>query len=411
MTHCDRWDAGKIATADTVAEGFRVAIYKGFPLLAKATEESVGARKECIQITYEQALRVEYMTCRSTDDMAEMHQQFLDEKWGRDGSIFAASCMEYSSNRHYAIAKRIGHRLSNYLIMPVGRAVAEHCGDVQQMVQLYEKHLSDILVFVRSGVPEYDVSFYCVVAASSCLGLELESLHPFGKGYGELFGSWQYTDPSECETCYDSAAWAAWRAYTGDGTSSKDGRHHMHLKANIIWHNQAMLSLSLASMGTSSFDLSWLDSLPASDDLQLFDCFAAHVSFSNTRVTIAEVLEWQGRHKEAISFAAAEIQDCFNFSAASKVRAGRVLGQCHAALGEHALSVSAFDAAIELARRGRFLLSEALAIRGRALARRAGKGIGGGSGLHWDEHEGKQRLSEVMGRMQGPREPLERLLV
>jgi hypothetical protein len=110
------------------------------------------------------------------------------------------------------------------------------------------------------------------------------------------------------------------------------------------------------------------------------------------------------------SFAAAEIQDCFNFTATSKVRAGRVIGRCHAALGEHALSVAAFDAAIELARRGHFLLSEALAIRGRALAGRASGGVGGGSGLHWDEREGKQQLSEVMGRMQGPREPLERLL-
>jgi hypothetical protein len=110
------------------------------------------------------------------------------------------------------------------------------------------------------------------------------------------------------------------------------------------------------------------------------------------------------------SFAAAEIQDCFNFNAASKVSAGRVIGRCHAALGEHALSVAAFDAAIELARRGRFLLSEALAIRGRVLAGRAGEGVGGGSGLHWDDRQGKHRLSEVMGRMQGPRELLERLL-
>jgi hypothetical protein len=106
------------------------------------------------------------------------------------------------------------------------------------------------------------------------------------------------------------------------------------------------------------------------------------------------------------SFSVAELQDSFNFNASSKVRAGRVLGRCHAALGEHALSVSAFDAAIELARRGRFLLSEALAIRDRALAGQAtGKG-----GLHWDEHTGKQQLAEMMGRMQGPREPLGRLL-
>jgi hypothetical protein len=114
------------------------------------------------------------------------------------------------------------------------------------------------------------------------------------------------------------------------------------------------------------------------------------------------------------SFAQAEIQDSFNFNAASKVRAGRVLGRCHVALGQHTLSVSAFDAAISLAKRGRFLLSEALTVRGRAQAWR-GKGCDsgsavGGSGLHWDEHTGKQRLEEVMGRMQGAREPLELLL-
>jgi hypothetical protein len=106
------------------------------------------------------------------------------------------------------------------------------------------------------------------------------------------------------------------------------------------------------------------------------------------------------------SFAVTELQDRFNFSASSKVCAGRVIGRCHAALGEHALSVSAFDAAIELARRGRFLLSEALVVRDRALA---GQGAGGG-GLHWDEPTGKQQLVEMMGRMQGPREPLEVLL-
>jgi hypothetical protein len=106
------------------------------------------------------------------------------------------------------------------------------------------------------------------------------------------------------------------------------------------------------------------------------------------------------------SFAVAELQDKFNFNAASKVRAGRVIGRCHAALGEHALSVSALDAAIVLARCGRFLLSEALAIRDRALV---GQGAGG-SGLHWDAAAGTQRLEEVAGRMQGPREPLGQLL-
>jgi hypothetical protein len=107
------------------------------------------------------------------------------------------------------------------------------------------------------------------------------------------------------------------------------------------------------------------------------------------------------------SFAVADLQADFNFQAASKVRAGRVLGRCHAAMGEHALSVSVFDAAIELARRGGFLLSEALAIRDRALAGKDGRG----GGLRWDVSTRKQRVEEVMGRMHGPREPLRQLLL
>jgi hypothetical protein len=73
------------------------------------------------------------------------------------------------------------------------------------------------------------------------------------------------------------------------------------------------------------------------------------------------------------------------------------------------LSVTVFDAAIDLAKSGKLLLSEALAVRGRALvAGQQGVGGGAGSGLHWDEESGRQRLAEVLSRMQGPREALER---
>jgi hypothetical protein len=232
--HPKLWDAGKIATADTVTEGFRVMIYKGFSLFAKAADESVGARKECIHILYELVIGAQFMPFRSTDQTAEMHQQLLDEMWGRDGSILTAGCMQYSFDRHYAIAKGICARVDIILMYPVPRAVAEHCGDVQQMVQLYEKQLSDIRDFVSSGVSEVDASYYCSFAAPSCLGLELESLHSFGKGFVALLGSWQCTDPSECEGCYESAAWEAWRAAYGRGLSSKDGLHHLYLKTTLI---------------------------------------------------------------------------------------------------------------------------------------------------------------------------------
>jgi hypothetical protein len=120
------------------------------------------------------------------------------------------------------------------------------------------------------------------------------------------------------------------------------------------------------------------------------------------------VFEQQGRHTDAIRFAQTDLQDYHNLNVSSKVRAGWVLGRCHAALGQHMLSVSAFDAAIELAQSRKLLLSEALSVRERAATGRSGAGDGG---LHWDDETGKQRLAEVMGRMQGPREALERALL
>jgi hypothetical protein len=167
--------------------------------------------------------------------------------------------------------------------------------------------------YVRSGVVEMGVAWYCTTVPSSFVGLELEALHPFGKGLVALFASWWCTDPSECREWFGSAAWAAWRAHVGEGTSSKDGLHHMFPKPTIISGLQAVLSLSLASTGISNFDLGWLDSLPAADDSKLHDCVRANFSFVNPRVLIAEVFERQGRHKEAIRCAILLI--CTNYCA------------------------------------------------------------------------------------------------
>jgi hypothetical protein len=375
------------------------------------------------------------MGCRSTDQTTEIHQQLLEAKWGKDGSILVAACMDYRFDRHFIISQGVGGKADCFLQYPCALGLGEYCGNVQQMVTLFEKQLGGMRKWIKRGVPGNELTMYCFMTATGLTGLELKALHPFGKDISGLLGSGEgrCTVPSDCEEWYGSADWSAWRALYGDGISSKDSLHHMFLKPTIISTMQAVLSLSLASMGTSNFDLSWLDELPAANDPKLLDTMTAMYGLANVRTMIAEVLEWQGQHKEATrcantylpvhpcvcsdalmlflqfnrSFAVAELQDHYNFNAVSKVRAGRVLGRCHAVLGEHALSVSAFDAAIKLARRGRFLLSEALTIRGRALV---GQEAGGG-GLHWDEREGKQRVVEMMGRMQGPREPLERLLL
>jgi hypothetical protein len=168
---------------------------------------------------------------------------------------------------------------------------------------------------------------------------------------------------------------------------------------------RALLSFSVDARNV---DLSWLDDLPPADATTLYDMNMSNIIPTTARVLVAEVFEQQGRHADAIRFAQTDLQDYHNFSAVSKVRAGRVLGRCHAVLGQHMLSVSAFDAAIGLAQSRKLLLSEVLSVRGRAVEGRNGAG---GGGLHWDEETGNQQLAEVMGRMQGPREALERALL
>ena len=92
----------------------------------------------------------------------------------------------------------------------------------------------------------------------------------------------------------------------------------------------------------------------------------------------------------------AEISDEFNYTTPSRIRAGLLLGRCHAALGQHELAVAAFATSLQLAETCRLQLCQLLAVAGRAAAGRAVDG----TGSHWGVEEGRQRLGEVLGRME-----------
>ena len=99
-----------------------------------------------------------------------------------------------------------------------------------------------------------------------------------------------------------------------------------------------------------------------------------------------------------------------------KARAGRLLGRAHAARGEHALACAALEAALQTAKCGALLYSEALVVRQAALLGKAAQAHamtdgrdGSGSMQNWAEQTG--RLTEVMGRMRGDKQLLEKLLL
>jgi hypothetical protein len=295
------WDAGQVATEETAQEGVCMNIRKSIPLCTKAAEESVGAREESIRLVYELLNSGMYMSVRSTDEAVEVQQRCLEVKWGRDGSILTAACMGYRFERHYDISQGLAAGYDGFMQHPGGQYVAEYCGDVQQMVQIFETQLGAMQSFAKRGVPGIEIGVYWLLAAPSFTGLELQALHPFGTRVVALFESFagRCTDPSGCEEWHGSSDWSALTA-KWHGMSSKDGLHHIWLKPATILNLQAILSLSLASTNDSDFDLSWLEDLPSADDPKVHDSMAGGISFANTRVMIAEVLEWQGRHEEAV---------------------------------------------------------------------------------------------------------------
>ena len=109
----------------------------------------------------------------------------------------------------------------------------------------------------------------------------------------------------------------------------------------------------------------------------------------------------------------AEIGDEYGLNDQSNARAARILGRCHLALGQGGLSAAALDSAVQLGRERKLLLSEALSIRARAWGSADAPSEAGAArgGLVWTEQTGKERLREVMGRMQGDQQLLEKLLL
>jgi hypothetical protein len=101
--------------------------------------------------------------------------------------------------------------------------------------------------YIKRGVPGQEGPYYCFYAPASFVNPALEVLHPFGKGLVALFKVWQCTDPSECEE-WCATEGVELRARFGEGTSSKDGIHHLFLKPTMVSAFQAVVSLAFASV-------------------------------------------------------------------------------------------------------------------------------------------------------------------
>jgi hypothetical protein len=421
------WEDGKRPDGLSVLKGMSLWCSQATPLMQSACDNAVGARKVMLSMLAILCAHL-ILTCRVfcslkeyftiaklictpiavypaathvTEESATLFQSATDEHWGADSSKTMEAVSVHAFDRHFQIARTTAFRLDLFLSFAHEWFVAEKTGNIQHCIDINNRKYRAMESYLRAAPAPATELLYFILARCSFLGVEAHHQHLQPRqNILRLLEYAGINNTQQAEEGYRSSAECIF--VRSMSNSSADGLSHSvpeHVMTAMI---RAVLSFSVDA---HSVDLSWLDDLPPADATTLHCIVMCAQVPTMARMLVAEVFEQQGRHADAIQFAQTDLQDHHNFSVVSKVRAGRVLGRCHAALGQHTLSVSAFDAAIELAQSRQLLLSEALSVRGRAVAGRNGAG---GSGLHWDEETGKQRLVEVMGRMQGPREVLER---
>jgi hypothetical protein len=432
------WAGGKKVEGGSVVKGMSMWRNQAMPLMQSACDNAVGARKvilivqfmhvdnTCSAHIYADAKLTlqcfvflkEWLTITKllfssavqflavvhiTEESVALFQAVTDEHWGVDCSMVMEAISFYKFDRHFQIARGTALRFDYIMSYVTEWYVTEKTGNIQHCIEINDRKYRAVESYMRAAPPP-GRELLCSVGGGTFAGVEAHHQHLQPRH--NIRGILQYAgidNIQQVEEGYRSSAETG--LVRSIASSSADGLAHMMHEHAMIAVLSALLSFA---MGTCDVELSWLDDLPPADATTLHCTSTVSLAPTTARVLVAEVFEQQGRHADAIRFAQADLQDYHNLNVPSKVRAGRVLGRCHAARGQHMLSVSAFDAAIGLARSGKLLLAEALAVRGRAAADRNGAG---GSGLHWDEETGKQRLAEVMGRMQGPKEALERVLV
>jgi hypothetical protein len=325
-----------------------------------------------------------------TEESVSLFQAGTDEQWGVDSSKLMKVMSIHNFDRHFQIARTTAYRVDQLFIGNYEWYAGEKTGNVQDSIDINDVEIKNMESYMRAAPPPMSEVPFFLSNRAAFVGVETHNQHlqPRRDLFSRFYEYAGINTVQQTEEGYRSSAEYAY--FRATSKSSVDGFSHIYPEHATVSMIRAVLSLSKAA---HTVEQSWLDDLPPADATTLHCTCIATVFATTARVLVAEVFEQHGRHADAIRFAQTDLQDYHNLNVVSKVRAGRVLGRCHAA--------------IDLARSGKLLLSEALSVRGRAVA---GKSGAGGSGLHWDEDMGKQRLVEVMGRMQGPREVLERVL-
>jgi hypothetical protein len=264
-----------------------------------------------------------------TEQSAVLNQSVTDEHWGADCSKMMEAILVHTFDRHFQIVRTTIFRGDMLLTLAVEWSVAEKTGNIKHCIEINDRKYQTMESYMRAAPPPAMEVAWFLCARGSFVGVEAHHQHLQPRQ--NLLRLLEYagiTNTQQAEEGYRSCAeWAYVRTMSA---SSADGLHHMHPNHAVVAGIRALFSFSVRARNV---DLSWLDDLPPADATTLHDVGMSKNSPVMARVLIAEVFEQQGRHADALRFAQTDLQDYHNLNVPSKVRAGRVLGRCHAALG------------------------------------------------------------------------------
>ncbi len=402
-----KWEAGlTTVTEATMYEWHTLYFQRFIPLYVQAENESVGARREALRTT-KQAVVGWFMPIAGSARAAALMHQFLqqEECWGR-GPLRTGlmdECATHAYGRHAEILQQSAAGQDFFSSLPCAAQVLEHGGNPHQASVIFMHQVETAHDILKEDVVRAEgMCFFrdTLPAFAHCDFHGLRGgLHRLRPAIARLLHEQGFIDTTEAQKWFEeSALWAYCRQRINDKnfkTTSSNGKIHFIKPIMAVSMSCAVLSWAA---GSGAMDVGWLDVLPLEDDRRLTCLFNAATAFVSCRALVAERLEEAGRTKAAIRFASAECADPLVHNGPSRARAGRLIGRCHAKLGQHQLSCSALDAALQLAEEGQFLAQAVLTVRARAVAGRAAGGING----HWSELTGRQRLTEAVGEMQLP---------
>eukprot|EP00935_MAST-01C_sp_MAST-1C-sp1_P000662 g662.t1 len=292
------WDDDEFQLTDSsIFEFTRVVLDEFAPLLRQAEQEFVGARAEAVAI-----IRLNMVP----ESMLNWLKS--DEGWGADRSTLMGANHKYSYGRHCELQRSMG-AADFFAPYPVAHALMQYFGDVQQAQRLFMYQLRALHEHANAPSGQgLEVAWYLSWGAASAISLELSDIHALKNirpALVKYYVSCGCTDTTECDTWFDGPLFAGLKGRQG---CSRDGKHHKEHPSYYRAVLKAILALASAGPG-SRVDMGFLDDLPPADDRRMVDCAGQVVSMGSLRVVIAEIMEHEGRTKDAVAFAQAELAD------------------------------------------------------------------------------------------------------